>query len=594
MIKRQSRQKIRRKFRVRKKQAVAISESANKQLERHVFRRWHNLTSGWRLTFTWILLIGVLITGLGLQAKSLGAYYLQPEPTYGGVYSEGLEGTFSNANPIFAAGDVDSSVSKLIFSPLLTYDKNNKLVGDLAESWKVDKRGVVYTVTLKDGVTWHDGAKFSADDVVFTYSVIKNPDAKSPLFANWVDVKVKKIDERTVTFTLPNPYSPFPHSLTHGIAPKHLLANINPSEMRSDSFNTKSPIGTGPFKVASISSESVNEDKQTTLRLVRYENYHRGASKLDGFTLKTYPNRDLLEKALQKKQVLAASGIKEGDSYFKDNLQLTSYSLMSANMIFMNNSKGVLRDREVRSALIKATDISEMYKAIDYTAVQVRTPILSSQVGYNPKYQQQRFNIEQAAKILDKKGWVINAQTGIREKNNKPLQLKLSLENTREFTLLADKLQQQWEKLGVKVDIIGGSQENAIELLDSHDYDLFLYGISIGADPDVYAYWHSSQISKKNPIHLNLSEYKSTTADLALEAGRSRLDPKLRAVKYQPFLAAWQKDAPAIGLYQPRYLTVSNIKVHADNPQFINTSADRYNDVQTWAINTVRSLKTSP
>ena len=78
---------------------------------------------------------------------------------------------------------------------------------------------------------------------------------------------------------------------------------------------------------------------------------------------------------------------------------------------------------------------------------------------------------------------------------------------------------------------------------------------------------------------------------MALEAGRTRVDPKLRAAKYKPFLQAWQADAPAIGLYQPRYLYISNQEVYGLTPKTINAPADRFNDVHTWMINTARTQK---
>ncbi|MEJ0073069.1 MAG: hypothetical protein WDN27_03245 [Candidatus Saccharibacteria bacterium] len=87
---------------------------------------------------------------------------------------------------------------------------------------------------------------------------------------------------------------------------------------------------------------------------------------------------------------------------------------------------------------------------------------------------------------------------------------------------------------------------------------------------------------------MNFSEYKSPTADAALEAGRTRLDPALRVIKYQPFLQAWQADAPALGLYQPRFLYITRGTVYglADHP--LNTDSDRYDSVQNWEIHTAK------
>ena len=105
----------------------------------------------------------------------------------------------------------------------------------------------------------------------------------------------------------------------------------------------------------------------------------------------------------------------------------------------------------------------------------------------------------------------------------------------------------------------------------------------MGSDPDVYAYWHSSQAVEDR---YNLSLYKSEIADQSLEAGRSRPDIALRAVKYKPFLESWRNDVPAIGLYQPPIFYVSNVKIHNFNPHKLNTTAERFYNVNTWQVQT--------
>jgi hypothetical protein len=90
---------------------------------------------------------------------------------------------------------------------------------------------------------------------------------------------------------------------------------------------------------------------------------------------------------------------------------------------------------------------------------------------------------------------------------------------------------------------------------------------------------------------VNFSEYRSATADKALEAGRNRSDPTLRAIKYRPFLEAWRSDAPALMLYQPRFLYISHDEIHGFDLKVSNTGTDRYANVHNWMI---RTEKTSP
>ena len=115
-------------------------------------------------------------------------------------------------------------------------------------------------------------------------------------------------------------------------------------------------------------------------------------------------------------------------------------------------------------------------------------------------------------------------------------------------------------------------------------YDALLYGVSIGVDPDVYVYWDSSQVDLRSPSRLNFSEYSNGAANASLEAGRTRLDPALRTVKYQPFLQAWQADAPALGLYQPRFLYLTHGPVYGLDETPINSDAQRFSNVWNWEV----------
>jgi hypothetical protein len=140
--------------------------------------------------------------------------------------------------------------------------------------------------------------------------------------------------------------------------------------------------------------------------------------------------------------------------------------------------------------------------------------------------------------------------------------------------------------LGVRVNTVLQNETDFQSTLEFHTYDALLYGISIGVDPDVFPYWDSSQADIRSGSELNFSEYQNSTADASLEAGRTRLSPALRTIKYEPFLQAWQTDAPALGLYQPRILYVTHGTVYGLTDHTLNVDADRYSSVANWEIRT--------
>jgi peptide/nickel transport system substrate-binding protein len=176
----------------------------------------------------------------------------------------------------------------------------------------------------------------------------------------------------------------------------------------------------------------------------------------------------------------------------------------------------------------------------------------------------------------------------MRSKNGQALAFHLYAEDTPENRRTAKLLSADWAKLGVNVTPVIQNLTDFQTTLEFHTYDALLYGISIGVDPDVYAYWDSSQADIRSNSRLNFSEYKSATADSALESGRTRLDTALRTVKYRAFLQAWQTDAPALGLYQPRFLYITRSQVYGLNEHTLNTDSDRYESISEWQIHTAK------
>lgn len=582
----QTKRRWKRKLRRTRHDTLESVAQADDKIEKLLIRRFDRLVSVRRFVFLWLLLFAMMIVATFGQIRGLSPYYQKLQPIPGGLYTEGLLGNFSNANPLFATGAADDAISRLVFSSLFKYDDSNRLVGDLATSYDLDKMQKNYTVHLRHGVTWQDGKPFSADDVVFTYDTIQNIEAQSSLYSSWQGINVTKVDDYTVNFQLPDSLSSFPYSLTNGIVPAHLLAHVAPERLRSATFNTH-PIGTGPFewKFVDVSGTSA-ADRQQRISLSAFDNYYAGPPKLDGFSIITYNDDRQMIAAFEKKQLNAMSGLDQlpGELAGDSSVDVYQTPLTSAVMAFFNNSNSILKDASVRKALATGIDRSRLVTLLGSPVHLVEGPLLKGQLGYNPKIVEPVFNKRTANELLDKAGYT-RSFNGMREKNGQPLSLTISAQNTANYTRVAQFLQDEWSKLGVKINInYYSSDDLQTSIIGSHDYDILLYGINIGVDPDVFAYWDSSQASLTSQGHLNLSEYKNKNADLAIEAGRTRSDPAIRAVKYQAFLKQWVADMPAIGLYQPNYLYITRGPVWNYERKADNFGSDRFYNVANWEI----------
>lgn len=587
--------RLRRQFRVQRQQVEEFSAQAEQRLENDFFRRLERLGRVKRFVSSWLLLLVLLIGIVVAQTQGLSSYYQVRAAVPGGTYTEGVLGTFTNANPIYATGLADTTVSELIFAGLLTYNQRNELIGDLAESWDVDPNGTIYTVRLRPHLTWHDGAKLTANDVVFTFGVIQNPDARSPLLDSWRGVKVTAPDERTVVFTLPNPLASFPYSLTTGIVPQHILKDVPMVNMRSISFNSTQPVGAGPFQWQAIElAGGLTEQREERIALKSFDGYHSGKPKLNGFVVRTFRNAERMVRSFEAQELNGIAGLTQvPDSLTGDSsVRVHSLPLTAAVMTFFRTQEGVLGDTRVRQALVMATDTNSIVGSLSYPAKPVRQALLSGQVAYDKRYDQFGYDPARAVQLLNEAGWVPGTD-GVRSKEGQKLSFSLHYLNTPEYQAVATQLAKYWKSVGADAKLTPQEEVDMWRTLaqapapGSSTYDALLYGISIGADPDVFVYWHSSVIDLRAlpSVRLNFSQFAGGTAvDAALEAGRTRLDGPLRAVKYQPFLQAWKDQAPALGLYQPRFLYITRGAVDGLTEASINADAGRLSNVHNWQI----------
>ena len=581
----ETKRRLKRRFKRNQKNALILGQQADGKIEQLLIRRFDSLISVRRFVFLWTSLLVILIMAGIYQARHLSAYYQTLQPVPGGLYTEGMIGKFTNANPLYAGGAADTAVSRLVFSGLFKYDSKNALVGDIAKDYKLDATQKRYTVHLKHGLTWQDGKPLTANDVVFTYKTIQNIGAQSPLYSSWQSINVSKLDDYTVNFDLPNALSAFPYSLTNGIVPAHLLHNIPPEQLRSAPFNIK-PVGSGPFEWKFIEvSGSTTEARQQRISLAANKKYQAGRPKLDGINLITFSDEQHLVKSFQDKQITAMSGLENLPSQLKADSSLETYvtPLTTAVTTFFNNSHPPLDDVNVRRALILGTNRAHLEGLFDQTVQLVDSPLLKGQLGYDKSLAEPAYDLDGANKALDQAGW-LRGKDGLRTKAGKTLTFNLVAQDTANYTKTAQLLQQNWMKLGVKTQVSYLNREDLQSSVSNHDFDALLYGVSIGVDPDVFAYWDSSQAAITSQGHLNLSEYKSTVADQSIEAARTRSDPAIRAVKYKAFLTQWGKDLPAMPLYQPNYLYVTRGPVFNYERKSANSSADRFYNVNNWMV----------
>lgn len=566
--------------------------ATQRHASRFILRRIENVRLVMTEIMIWLAAIALLIAGLGIQYSWNSQGSKKDGAKSGGVYVEGVIGNISTLNPLLAASEPEQAVSRLLFSSLYNYDVTGALHTDLAESMTV-KDDKVYTIKLRNAV-WHDGKKLTAEDVVYTINLIKNPQVRSPLRVNWLDISARAIDDSTVEFMLPAVYAGFSHALTFPVIPKHILQSVSPSSMREADFSSN-PVGSGPFAVKRVQT-SESTSSTDVVRMEPNTKYYGAVSTLSRLELRSYGNESLLVKAVNSGEVSAASGLSLSAA---DNIKSKQYStkhwlLNKGVYLLMNNRSQTLQDARVRQALRYATDTSSIRATVGDNVARLDTPILQSQIAQKlpaaPDY-----NLDKAKALLKEAGWTYN-QGQWKGKDGRPLAVAVTTSSGRdEYKKIVDALKQQWSKLGVdvqlrEIDTSSTTTSFVQSVLQPRDYDALLYELELGADPDVFAYWHSSQASASG---YNFANYSNRTVDNDLVGGRSRTNSALRAAKYIQFVNQWLNDAPAIGLYQSVGSYVLNNGASIVEPRgSLNTMNDRYADVTTWSTGRASVYKT--
>ena len=515
-----------------------VEKATLRHAHKFVIKRWSSVREVQWHVITWVLVMGLLIAATGLQLMWYQQSYRTNVAAKDGTYAEAVLGPVDTLNPIFATSSAEQSVSRLIFSSLLNYDKTGHLNNDIATSVKANETNTVYTVGIRSDVKWQDGVKLTANDVAFTIGLIKDVNVRSSI-TGWKDVSVKVIDDTTIEFTLPTVYAAFRHALTFPIVPEHILSGIPASGIRENIFS-KNPIGSGPFKLHLVQNVDANSTSKV-IYLVRSDEYYGGSAKLARFQLHVYDTSDLIVKALSGNEVNAAADLLPADIKQIDAKQynVSTEPIQSGVYAILNTKSPILSDVNLRRALQVSTDTNAIRKKLPTGTLALDLPFTASQLtGDIPVVA--GFDVAAAKKILDDNGWVLNSK-GIREKDGKELVLSVVTVKNSELESVLDVLSSQWRALGITIstqviDPADVAQNFVQSILQPRNYDVLLYQLNIGADPDVYAYWHSSQATAQG---YNFSNYSNIISDDALTSARVRVESNLRNAKYITFARQW-------------------------------------------------------
>jgi peptide/nickel transport system substrate-binding protein len=539
----------------------------------------------------WLITLAIIaLASFAWSANNVYSGFTKPVPTLGGEYREGMLGQPRLINPLLASTDTDKALVRLIFSGLYKYDAQGQIIPDLAESMpEISENQKQYTVHLRQNAKWHNDKPVTADDVIFTFKTLQDTQYNSPLRSQLQSTLAEKKDDYTVTFSLKDVSGPFIHNLTMPLISKAVWENVPPAEFALSEGNLKA-VGSGPYLIRELNK--LPDGSVQNIKLESYSNYYTHQPYLDTVRLFFYNNYDEILGDLHGKQIQGFGFVPFDQSFFLDHnnksLITRDLPLPQYQAVFFNLSNRVLSDRYVRVALLYATDKDAIIKeAYNGNARVIAGPILPEQIPDvdNKSY----YHPDEAKKLLDDAGWKVDSSTNIRAKGKTPLEFTIT---TNDFALnvkAAELLQKQWEALNIKVHLSTVPTKELTETkIRPRQFDALVFAQNVGADPDPFVFWHSSQT--KNP-GLNLTGFANTAADKLINDARSTTNPEWRSNAYHAFQDLIIQESPAIFLDQSVYVYTVDKNMKGVGLQALFDPAFRFYDLQNWYRSERRVLK---
>ncbi|MBQ3306446.1 ABC transporter substrate-binding protein [Candidatus Saccharibacteria bacterium] len=552
-------------------------ESGREHIQENLVERVDHIKNVRLLILEWSLLVLAIIMLSVTQAFWYAESYSIESWGKGGTYTEATLGKVNSLNPLFASTSSEKALSKLMFATLSAPDYSGHIGLNLAESIRTDDGANTWTVKLRKGATWSDGEPVTNKDVLYTVSVLQDPSVNSSYSSNLSKVEVSEKDG-ALLFTLPTAYANFPSALDFPILPEHILGDVKPSLLLEDSFSL-SPVTSGPFSYNA--SQNVGTEGEKIVYLTPNKSYFGGAPLLDSFAIHAFTTEEDIVDAVKTGLVTATAELSPTDAeeLITNTITERQAAISSGVYAFFNTTGDIFNNKSLRKAVQMGLDMRSL-RAPTGEEVALSYPLLKSQTtipekdypalpDYNPK----------------------EAKEAV-EGANVERPINLVAVNTGYIPAVAENLKYQLEQLGFKVElhIYDFDQDFLLTIIRPRDYDILVQEIGLGADPDLFAYYHSSQATAGG---LNLSNYNNALASDLLLAARGTMDQEIRNAKYSAFLKLWVDDAPAIGIYQANmsYYVNKNVRSFSAENHLV-TAIDRFEDVSFWSTQKVTKNRT--
>lgn len=430
-------------------------------------------------------------------------------------------GNYTRINP---AMDEHGEINVLIFNGLTSHDGDNQVAPGLAKNWEYDEETFTYTFHLEEGVKWHDGEPFTAEDVKFTIEAIMDPDNGSENAPNYEDVEeITVVDDHTITFKLTAPNIAFLDYMTMSILPKHLLEG---EDMQTSDF-FRNPVGTGPYKMTAW-------DEGQAITLSKNEEYFKGEPNIDTIIFKLVPDDNAKALQLKSGELDLALLTPKDAVAFADNSDYTCYDMKTADyrgILFNFQNEYWQKNKDLIPAICYGLDREAIIDAVLLGQGIVAYGPLQRNIYNNENVEHYDYNPEKAKTLLEEAGCKMG-EDGFYYRDGEKLGFVISVTAGDQVRIdMANIAAQQLKEIGIDV---------TVEIPAETDWGgqmafLIGWGSPFDADDHTYKVFGTDKGA-------NYSGYSNELVDQYLTEARESSDPEVRREAYAKFQEELAKD----------------------------------------------------
>ena len=448
---------------------------------------------------------------------------------------------YTRINP---AMDEHGEINLLLFNGLTAHDADDNIVPGLAEKWEYDAETCTYTFHIRDGIQWHDGEKFTADDVKFTIEAIMDPENGSENAPNYEDVEeINVIDDHTVAFKLEDKNVAFLDYMTMAVLPKHLLEG---EDMQTSDF-FRNPVGTGPYKIESW-------DEGQAITLVKNEDYFKGEPSIDKIVFKIVPDDNAKALQLKSGELDLALLTPKDAAAFADDEAYTCYDMKTSDyrgIMFNFGNEYWQKNRDLIPAVCYGLDRQAIIDAVILGQGMPAYGPLQRNIYNYEDVEHYDYNPEKAKEILEAAGCEMG-DDGFYYRDGEKVGFVISVSAGDQVRIdMAQIAAQELKEIGMDVSVEIPAQTDWAGQMAF----LIGWGSPFDADDHTYKVFGTDKGA-------NYSGYSNADVDKYLTEARQSADPEVRAEAYANFQKALAED-PAYAMIcyiDANYVADSNIK----------------------------------